>query len=414
MALLVAPSVALAAPHTMTHQGRLFDSSGTPLESTHSIEFALYDAPAGGSWFWSEAHTLTLENGYFSVVLGDSEPLEPEALAGDDGHWLEVTVDGTALPTRVPLTSVPYALQAGIALSLAEGSTVDAASIVANGDAVFDADGKLDYERLVNVPDASDTLGDLVCSSGQSVTYNGSSWACADNTFDASAIVGGTLDAARLPIGDQASEIAAGNHTHAQLHDRYADSEAKAVADSVVGAHASTSDAHHAAYTDDDAQDVVDAHAADADAHHAPYTDEDARAAGRNYCYVHSQSGHDLYSASWTNLNGLATCKITSTGRPLKVTMDFSVYGIHHGGIRLYDGDGTIYGTQGTYGFDWVAPAPNNEWIKRNIMRVIDVPEGDHSFTVQIRSQGNGSRFYIHPGSTSEDYSGFHLLIEEL
>ena len=58
-------------------------------------------------------------------------------------------------------------------------------------------------------------------------------------------------------------------------------------------------------------------------------------------------------------------------------------------------------------------PATNNEWTKRNIMRVIDVPEGEHSFTVQFRGQGN-TRIYIHPGSPGENYSGFHLLVEEL
>jgi hypothetical protein len=140
-----------------------------------------------------------------------------------------------------------------------------------------------------------------------------------------------------------------------------------------------------------------------------------AESVTHNYCYAYSGAGHDMYSATWTPLNGLPACTITTFGRPLKVTMDFSVYGIQHGGIRLVMDGSTIFGKQPTYGFDWVIPAPDNAWTKRNIVRVITgIPAGTHSFMVQIRAQSDGSRFYIHAGDEAQNYCGFHLLIEEL
>ncbi|MCP4137257.1 MAG: sugar porter family MFS transporter [bacterium] len=131
-------------------------------------------------------------------------------------------------------------------------------------------------------------------------------------------------------------------------------------------------------------------------------------------CYTSSYTGHDMSSAAWTDLDGLTPCTMTTNGRPLKVTMDFSVYGIHHGGIRIVMDDNTVLHMNSTYGMDWVI-AQDNVWQKQNFMRILeDIPAGEHSFKVQIRSQANGSRFYIGTGTESDKYAGFHFLIEEI
>jgi hypothetical protein len=133
-----------------------------------------------------------------------------------------------------------------------------------------------------------------------------------------------------------------------------------------------------------------------------------------NYCHAASYAGADIYNATWQPMPGLPSCTFTTTGRPLKVTMEFSVYGNSHGGIRLVMDGTTVYGGNSTYGFDWVIPQ-DNVWTKRALVRVLQgVPAGTHGFVAQIRSQSNSSRFYIHPGTESEDFSGFRLLIEEL
>ena len=139
-----------------------------------------------------------------------------------------------------------------------------------------------------------------------------------------------------------------------------------------------------------------------------------AQSVSRNYVYGASYGAHDFTSATWTNLIGLDPLEITTFGRPLKVSMEFSAYGIHHGGLRLVMDDRIIYGKNDMYGLDWIIPS-NNVWEKKSILRVFDdIDAGEHSFMVQVRSQAEGSRFYIAGGNEEEDYSGFHIMIEEL
>src|SRR5690348_3252259 len=72
----VAGGAMAAVPPTITHQGRLFDRSGAPVDDTLDVVFALYDAIDADVPVWSEGHTVTFENGYFSVDLGKSSPIE--------------------------------------------------------------------------------------------------------------------------------------------------------------------------------------------------------------------------------------------------------------------------------------------------------------------------------------------------
>jgi hypothetical protein len=59
-----------APPPGLTEQDRLLDSAGNPLDTTISITFALYATPTWGTPLWTEAQTVTLDEGYFSVQLG--------------------------------------------------------------------------------------------------------------------------------------------------------------------------------------------------------------------------------------------------------------------------------------------------------------------------------------------------------
>ena len=45
---LLLPSAALAVPVQLNHQGRLLDTAGTPLSGAHTLDFAFYEADAGG------------------------------------------------------------------------------------------------------------------------------------------------------------------------------------------------------------------------------------------------------------------------------------------------------------------------------------------------------------------------------
>ena len=213
-----------AAPTSLTHSGRLLDSTGLALSGPHDITFSLYDAPAGGSEIWSETQTLDLEGGYFSAVIGDDITLED--LDRDD-IYVEISVDGAASPGRQPLTAVPYARIAESAQSV-HGGVVNASEIQIDGQTVISSDGAIQgtvsFSDLQDVPEDltdgdADSLSELdACVSGQVVQWDGTDWVCGDldgRDIQADQITSGTLDASRLPIGDGDGEVAAGNHTHA-------------------------------------------------------------------------------------------------------------------------------------------------------------------------------------------------------
>ena len=236
--LLFLPAVALAeVPMELTHQGRLFDSSGTALSGVEDITFTLFDAPSGGTEIWSETLTLNLSDDYFSTQLGADaigNPLSDSYF--DDNLWLQITVGaGSPLPTRLQLVSVPFARKAGSVSGgivdaseirvggntiIDGGGTVDASEIRVGGNTVINSDGAIDWTALDNVPsglDSGENLGALNCTQAQIAVQGSSGWTCGDandHSHAAEDIVEGTFTIDRLPIGNGDSHVAAGNHTH--------------------------------------------------------------------------------------------------------------------------------------------------------------------------------------------------------
>ncbi len=190
--LFLVPMAAQAVPDVLSHQGRLFDQTGVPLDGTHDLSFGLHDAPVAGAEIWAEDLVgVGFVDGYFSVDLAG---IDGTVASGDD-MWLSIAVDGgSPLATRIAVRSVPYAVRAG---------TVDWADV-----AGVPAD-------LQDGGDA-DTLATLLCTSGQIAVFNGT-WDCGDlpstATVDGGAITG-TVPATALPIGTGSSDVAAGDHLH--------------------------------------------------------------------------------------------------------------------------------------------------------------------------------------------------------
>ena len=114
--LVTGHSVVYAAvPRTIHYQGKLTDSTGTPLVGDHTVIVRLYDAATGGTKLWDEQHTLSLprsDNGIFSVVLGSTTPF-PTSITFNDPLWLTIEVDaGGEFSPRQPLSAVSYAINA--------------------------------------------------------------------------------------------------------------------------------------------------------------------------------------------------------------------------------------------------------------------------------------------------------------
>jgi len=121
--VLVAPLQAQPTP-TINYQGKLTDSSGLAVpDGTYNMRFWLLQTTSQltANSLWSESLTgvnrVTVENGLFSVMLGDVTPItsvdfnQPLFLSVEIGGSGTPVWDGEMLP-RKPLGTVPAAFQA--------------------------------------------------------------------------------------------------------------------------------------------------------------------------------------------------------------------------------------------------------------------------------------------------------------
>jgi hypothetical protein len=107
--LLVAGSAFAQIPDSVSYQGFLTRPDGTPLDTTVSVTFTLYN-PDGSETGWQETHpSVPVKEGVFDVYLGS-------ILAWNDtmmvrARLLGVSVgDDPEIDPRTPLGSAPYAL----------------------------------------------------------------------------------------------------------------------------------------------------------------------------------------------------------------------------------------------------------------------------------------------------------------
>jgi hypothetical protein len=110
---------------TVNYQGRLADTGGSPIDNTNpgiGMTFALYDVESGGSPVWVETHAkVPVSEGLFSVRLGSVNALDTSHLTGDRWLGIQVGTDPEMAP-REKLAAVPYAMQAGMALTVTDDS----------------------------------------------------------------------------------------------------------------------------------------------------------------------------------------------------------------------------------------------------------------------------------------------------
>lgn len=136
LTLLLTPARSLAqgptAPDLLPYQGTLVNGDGEPLGTpspkNYDVVFRIFDASSAGNLVWSEQQTVTVDNGRFSVQLGQGAAFEAEprpamgavfraATASD--RYLETTVKGvgsggvdSTLLVRTRLLPAPFAMVA--------------------------------------------------------------------------------------------------------------------------------------------------------------------------------------------------------------------------------------------------------------------------------------------------------------
>ena len=136
-ALVGATSVTAHAdtPALLSQQGRLLATDGTPATGTLAISFSLFGTDTGGTALWTEAHMVTLDDGYFTATLGSTNAL-PALDGGPKYLSIKVGTDDEMLP-REEIVSVPYALLAGDVTG-----AIHPANISIGGTLVIDANGQ--------------------------------------------------------------------------------------------------------------------------------------------------------------------------------------------------------------------------------------------------------------------------------
>jgi hypothetical protein len=158
LTITLAPLICRAQTQYMSYQGYLTDGSGTALGSTNTgpkaydVVFRIWDLPTGGTVggsddLFAELQTVTVDNGYFSVLLGQgtSYQTEPHGQLASvftsltTPRYVEMTVLGigvngasvTILP-RLQLVAAPYSLLAVNAINVTGTNIITPANLGTN------------------------------------------------------------------------------------------------------------------------------------------------------------------------------------------------------------------------------------------------------------------------------------------
>lgn len=134
-------------PGYMTYQGFVTDANGIPLATNspanYDLEFRLYSASTGGTPLWGESQTVTIDRGYFSVLLGQGAALGggvswsnnlSSYFIGSDAsdRYIGLTVPSVSaneIQPRLRMLAAPYAFLAQNAVSVTGSNTVTSANL---------------------------------------------------------------------------------------------------------------------------------------------------------------------------------------------------------------------------------------------------------------------------------------------
>jgi hypothetical protein len=108
-------------PRSMPFNGQVLTAEGDARTGAVLLTFGLYTDQQGGTPIWTEQQLVTLDKGgRYSVILGNTgDGLPADAFAAGIPKWFGVQVEGNHEQPRFMLLSVPYALKAGDADTIA-------------------------------------------------------------------------------------------------------------------------------------------------------------------------------------------------------------------------------------------------------------------------------------------------------
>ena len=169
---LTAPALA-DVPKYISFQGELTDSAGTRIATPVSATFKLYNVSTGGASIWTEAQTVSPDQGITNVSLGTVTPFN---LPFDTQYWLGIQVGTDAeMSPRMKLQATPYALAVrGITVTetgnVGIGTTNPEAKLhVSGGNILLDNNQLIYFKDLGGAPRQMiqlNTANDLVINGG--------------------------------------------------------------------------------------------------------------------------------------------------------------------------------------------------------------------------------------------------------
>jgi hypothetical protein len=203
------PSAGAAINKQLNYQGKLQDSGGiTVADGAYDIKFSIYAADAGGTPLWTEcgttgtptARTVTVTNGIFSIMLGDTSaglvcdvggtPASPNAINlkfDSDSYYLGVTIapDLAEMTPRKHIGAAGYSFNADLLDALDTSSSGGSVAYVpvtdSSGNLTLSKNFTVDTNTLfvnsgndrVGVGTTANTVYKFAVDSGTSaITYN--------------------------------------------------------------------------------------------------------------------------------------------------------------------------------------------------------------------------------------------------
>ena len=176
-------------PRTISYQGVLNDSEGNLVtDGNYAGTFTIYDAEIDGNTLWAEAKEFAVEDGVFTIILGDPIPISTD-LDFSNPYWLGIKIgDEPEMSPRIAFTSVPYSLNTfGIPdelvvkslnsltghLNLVEGNNI---SISASGHSItISSGGSPDIHNTLDAAynDGGPGAGRIITANNGAVEING-------------------------------------------------------------------------------------------------------------------------------------------------------------------------------------------------------------------------------------------------
>jgi hypothetical protein len=118
----IASSATAVVPRLVNFSGTAVNDQGKPVTGIIGLTFSIYNRQEGGAPLWMETQNVQPDaKGNYTVQLGAtaSEGLPLDEFTSGDARWLGVRLNGGEERPRVLLLSVPYALKAADAQTLA-------------------------------------------------------------------------------------------------------------------------------------------------------------------------------------------------------------------------------------------------------------------------------------------------------